>query len=533
MGLLTRRLLFYQCQRLSSTTQSKATAPNKELKAVIGLEVHAQLATRSKMFSDAPVLSHAASNTNVSLFDLGTPGTLPTLNRKCVELAIRTAILLNCEIAKECRFDRKHYFYPDMPMGFQITQHELPIAKNGYFDYVTKVADNFRDETKRNAYYEYLSKGNNEVQEANKRRVRIKQLQMEMDSGKVIYGVDRNLIDLNRAGVGLIEIVTEPDFTSPLEATSFIENLRLMLVHNQICLGEMHNGHLRVDANVSISIDGQMGVRSETKNINSLNDIRKCLEFEVKRQTDLINKGEILQPETRGPSNGRTILLRVKGNDMDYRFLPEPNLPRLHVKDEWIEKERKEVKLDAPHLNYIFEHKLPVNFSFKLASDPKVLAFMEKCKKHLESPLKDIVHLLYELESVFHSVNALYPPESDHIVEPCCKLMDLARQRKITHLAYLDLIRFYASQKGTTDFVGVDEKIAELNFWAINDEAEIMKIVDEVFKDASPELLGHARDKLHGKQFNKLRNLVVNLVYKRIHIDDAEKYVLQKLFAKN
>ncbi|KAI6183692.1 Glutamyl-tRNA(Gln) amidotransferase and Asn Gln amidotransferase domain containing protein [Aphelenchoides bicaudatus] len=509
MRLLTTRRLLYQCHRLNSVR--KAEAVDLNLKPVIGLEIHAQLLTQSKMFSDAPVENQAPSNTNVSLFDLGIPGTLPTLNRKCVELALRTAVLLNCKIAKECRFDRKHYFYPDMPTGYQITQHELPIARNGYLDYFVRPENEDRG-----------------FQEEDRRRIHIKQIQMEMDSGKIVYGADRNLVDLNRAGVGLVEIVTSPDLNSSLEASCFVEQLRLLLLHNQICQGDMHLGQMRFDANVSISVDGSEGVRTETKNISSFRELQQCLNFEVKRQTDLIKRGEEVRPETRAASNGRTVLMRVKSSATDYRFLPEPNLPRLRLRDEWIEKERKAIDVNAPHMVYIFQHKFPVNFAFATVSEPKVYSFIEKCLTLMESTPKDTTELLHELRQVFKSENIAFPPSSEQTVKACARLIDLSLQRKVTHLAYLDLIRLYAGQP-ESDFVEVDKKITELDLWAINDESELLKIVDDVFAEAPPSVIENARNKPKIKHFNKLRNLVANKLGKRIHIEDAERLVALRL----
>ncbi|KAI6197277.1 hypothetical protein M3Y94_01205000 [Aphelenchoides besseyi] len=482
----------------------------RNMKPVIGLEIHAQLEAKSKMFSDAPISAHAPSNTNVSLFDLSTPGTLPTLNRKCVELALRTAVLLNCKISSECRFDRKHYFYPDMPQGYQITQNELPIARNGYLDYLLRPTDI-----------------NRSYQPVDKKRLRIKQIQMEMDSGKLVHGVERELIDLNRVGIGLVEIVTEPDLSSALEAACFAEHLRLMLIHNSICQGEMHHGQLRIDANVSITVDGKPGVRTEIKNINSFRDLQSGLDFEIRRHVELINRNEEVRSETRGVAEGQTFLLRTKGNDLAYRFTPEPNLPRLRIKSEWLQKAEESVRWDASHLKYVFDHDFPIDFAFQMVYDLKMQKFVHQCMKMLTIESKLAVPLLRSLRLIFQSANSQFPPKSKFVIRACCRLIDIEVEGQITHLIFLDLIRLYASSQPPS--VDVEEKINELNLWTIRDPPTIQRYVDEAVDTAPSNLIQQAIKKPNSKHFNKIRNLVVNASNKRIDIADVERFVTQKL----
>uniref|UniRef100_A0A0K0DKM6 GatB_N domain-containing protein n=1 Tax=Angiostrongylus cantonensis TaxID=6313 RepID=A0A0K0DKM6_ANGCA len=239
--------------------------------------VHVQLNTKSKLFSRAPCADEGAPNSQLAAFDMATPGTLPVLNRACVMHALRMATLLNCEISPYFRFDRKHYFYADMPAGYQITQNEYPLAKNGRFIF--------------HVYGKGISPYSKEIG--------IKQLQLEQDSGKTIHCGSSSFIDLNRAGVPLVEVVSNPDFSTALEAMCFVQQLRLLLMHHQICKGEMHKGHLRVDANISLSRQGVPGVRTEVKNINSFRHLHTAINFEIDRQYGVISSGGTVVNETR------------------------------------------------------------------------------------------------------------------------------------------------------------------------------------------------------------------------------------------
>ncbi|KJH53105.1 HEAT repeat protein [Dictyocaulus viviparus] len=266
--------LLRDCRALSNV----AHLAKEKFRPLVGLEVHVQLNTRTKLFSRAPCADDAAPNSQVAAFDMAVPGTLPTLNRACVMHALRMAILLKCEIPSYFRFDRKHYFYSDMPAGYQITQSEYPLAKNGTFTF--------------HVYGDDLP--------PYKKKIGIKQLQLEQDSGKTIHlGSSSSCIDLNRAGVPLVEVVTQPDFSTALEAVCFVQQLRLLLLHHQICKGEMHKGHLRVDANVSLSYEELKGVKTEVKNINSFRHIHTAINFEINRQYGVISNGGTVINETR------------------------------------------------------------------------------------------------------------------------------------------------------------------------------------------------------------------------------------------
>ncbi|KAK3777807.1 hypothetical protein RRG08_038056 [Elysia crispata] len=293
--------------------------------SIIGLEIHAQIKSASKLFSGAGTQFGMSPNTQVSLFDAAFPGTLPVLNQKCVQAAVRTAQALGCHINQVSKFDRKHYFYADMPAGYQITQQRHPLAVGGSLTYVFQCSTTSRVE---------------------RRSARLLQIQLEQDSGKSLHDLENgiSLIDLNRAGVGLMEIVTAPDFTSGDDAASFVKDLRDILVTLGTCDGRMAEGSMRVDANVSVHRPGDpLGTRTEVKNLNSTKNIRLAIDNEIERQIEVLENGGIIENETRSfdAEDGQTIAMRDKEKLLDYRFLPEPNLPPLviHLDDSTVPSE--------------------------------------------------------------------------------------------------------------------------------------------------------------------------------------------------
>ncbi|KAM4595015.1 glutamyl-tRNA(Gln) amidotransferase subunit B, mitochondrial [Fundulus diaphanus] len=302
--------------KCSSQPVAEATSASQQLVGVVGLEIHAQISSNTKLFSGSSVQFLAPPNSLVSFFDASLPGTLPVLNRRCVEAAVMTGLALNCTINKKSLFDRKHYFYADLPAGYQITQQRRPVAVDGVLTY------SFLGGKKRNQVI--------------RKNVHIKQLQLEQDSGKSLHDDVNNqtLIDLNRAGVGLMELVMEPDMSGGEEAAAAVRELQLILQALGTCQGNMSEGQLRVDANVSVHRPGEpLGVRTEVKNINSIRFLAKAIDFEIQRQTDVVQRGGTVKNETRAydSKSGETVPMRDKEGLQDYRFMPEPNLPPLIV----------------------------------------------------------------------------------------------------------------------------------------------------------------------------------------------------------
>lgn len=319
-GLKTRLLSYRNVQcRFFSTKPQAQCQPKKKWCGVVGLEIHAQILSKSKMFSGSATSYGAPTNTQVAFFDAALPGTLPVLNQRCVEAAVMTALALKCRINKISTFDRKHYFYSDLPAGFQITQYHKPLAIDGKLEYIIPSAS--------------------KKQEVINKMARITQIQLEVDSGKSLHDHKdhQSLIDLNRAGVGLMEIVTEPDFVNGDEAAAFLRELQSILVTLGTCDGKMSEGSFRVDANISVHRPGEpYGVRTEVKNINSIRHVSKAINFEIKRQTEELEAGNEIQNETRSfdLDTGETVLMRDKEGFQDYRFMPEPNLPPIYVYDD-------------------------------------------------------------------------------------------------------------------------------------------------------------------------------------------------------
>ena len=279
---------------------------------VIGLEVHARLDTASKLFCACPIAFGSPPNTNVCPICLGYPGALPALNRRAVELATRVALATRCEVHRQSVFARKNYFYPDLPKGYQISQFEKPLATGGRLD-------------------------------AGGRTIRITRIHVEEDAGKLIHEVDRSLVDLNRSGSPLIEIVSEPDIRSAAEAAEYFSRLRQILMYVEACDGNMEEGSLRADANVSVRRAGEpLGTRAEVKNLNSFRFLRTAIEFETERQIKLIESGGTIVQETRlfDPSTGETRGMRSKEEAHDYRYFPEPDLLTLSLAPQSIEDAR-------------------------------------------------------------------------------------------------------------------------------------------------------------------------------------------------
>ncbi|CAL7936272.1 unnamed protein product [Xylocopa violacea] len=292
----------------------------KQWKPTVGLEIHAQISTKSKLFSGASTNFNSPINSCVSLFDCAIPGTMPILNKKCVEAGVLTALALSCKVNAVSLFERKHYFYSDLPAGFQITQQKKPLAVNGEIKFVV-----FRPGVCKQPYT--MSS-------------KIKQIQLEQDSGRSLYNEDlgRSLVDLNRAGIPLMELVFEPDLTNGEEAAALVKELCFTLRLLGTCSCKMEEGALRVDANVSISKPGApLGTRTELKNIGSISAVNHAIEHEINRQISILEAGGQVLNETRAwsPVDKKTVIMREKEERHDYRFMPEPNLPplQLHINE--------------------------------------------------------------------------------------------------------------------------------------------------------------------------------------------------------
>ncbi|CAH8538841.1 unnamed protein product [Schistosoma rodhaini] len=319
-----------QCYHLSYSTQTTRITNYIPL---IGLEIHAQLSVPNKLFTYVPYSFGAPPNTQLGLHDVAIPGSMPILNRHCLELAIIASIGLNCNINSITHFDRKHYFYTDLPAGYQITQYYKPISVNGYLDYIW-LRDNSMIEQPDPLYSEMIHSING--QSYYRSHARIKCIQIEQDTGKSLHNIqhDCSLIDLNRSDVGLIEIVTEPDFNSSDQTAAFIMDLSRSLRHLKCCNAIGAFGELRVDVNVSIGQDiANQNPRVEIKNISTIHGVISSIDYEIRRQSEILNSGGKITQETRSydPVDNVTLRMRDKELAQDYRYIPEPNLPSIKI----------------------------------------------------------------------------------------------------------------------------------------------------------------------------------------------------------
>jgi aspartyl-tRNA(Asn)/glutamyl-tRNA(Gln) amidotransferase subunit B len=330
--------------------------------AVIGLEVHAQLLTQTKIYNSDANAYGSAPNTNVGVITLAHPGTLPKLNKKAIEFAIKMGLACHCEISRFNIFDRKNYFYPDLPKGYQLTQDRTPICKGGFITVTIKSGD---------------------------KDITLNRIHIEEDAGKSMHLPNEpdTLVDLNRSGVPLIEIVTEPSLRSSEEAFALLTEIRKMVRYLDICDGNMEEGSLRCDANVSVMLNGakEYGKKVEVKNMNSIRNVQHAIDYEIERQIEEIEKGNAIVSETRtfNADNGKTYGMRTKEELNDYRYFPDPDLSPLIVSEEWLST----ISASMPALpralaqKFITEYKLP-EYDAHVLTDSKDLAFFfeEVCR---------------------------------------------------------------------------------------------------------------------------------------------------------
>jgi aspartyl-tRNA(Asn)/glutamyl-tRNA(Gln) amidotransferase subunit B len=433
----------------------------KGYETIIGLEVHVQLKTESKLFCACSTEFGAPPNTHTCPVCTGMPGTLPVINKKAVEYAIRSALALNCQVASRSIFARKNYFYPDLPKNYQISQYEEPLAQNGYLEIRT-------------------NSGN--------RKVGVTRINLEEDAGKLLHDIgsreiDGSLIDFNRCGVPLLEIVSSPDIKSPEEAYTYLTKLKSILRYLEVSDCDMEKGSLRCDANVSLRMAGEkeLGVKAEVKNMNSFKAIQKALEYEVNRQIKALNSKEKLVQETRlwDERKGRTCLMRSKEEAHDYRYFPEPDLVPLVVEQGWIEEVRKSIPElpDKRRERFIREYRLSEYDAGVLTAEKALADYFEEVVKIHSNPKAVTNWVMVELLGRLNAVNkeVKESPVSPGQLAELLKLIEKGTiSGKIAKTVFEEM-----SNTGKSPQVIVKEK----NLVQITGEKEIGKIVEEVLKE--------------------------------------------------
>ncbi|ODN03245.1 Glutamyl-tRNA(Gln) amidotransferase subunit B, mitochondrial [Orchesella cincta] len=478
--------------------------------SVVGLEVHAQIQTNSKLFSPSSVKFGSPVNTQVSLFDASVPGTLPVLNRRCVEAAISTALALSCKVNMLSTFDRKHYFYADLPSGFQITQQRKPIAEYGELKFLVMPPGKAASYIK---------------------TCRIRQIQLEQDSGKSLHDeeCDRSLIDLNRAGIALMELVFQPDLASGEEAAALVKELSLIMQTLGVCNCKMEEGALRVDANISVNQPGEgLGTRTEVKNLNSVRSLVHAIEYEIKRQIKVKEDGGIVINETRSYDSDlkTTLPMRDKEVQQDYRFMPEPNLPPLELLDDPTDTRDsitdlvnvakiKENIVELPETtrqNLINDFNLRIETAYIIVATPGLVSFFLAVMKHIPNNcgVRAANVMLTEVMEQLNERNLTYEncPLKPEVLAEVIELIHKLQIHVSTAKDVLTLL-FNGDSRTPTKIVQ-DE-----NWITVTSDDVILEACERILKE-NPKLVENYRLKRKSKYMNKLIALVKQSVEKKI-----------------
>lgn len=452
---------------------TKTAVSTTEYELVSGLEIHVQLNTQSKIFSSDSATFGAKPNEHISPVSLALPGALPKLNKEVTGKAIRMGLALNCTINQSNYFDRKNYFYADLPKGYQITQDNRPVCQNGYIDLT-------------------LSDGT-------ERRIGINRIHMEEDAGKSLH--DQNdsysYVDLNRAGVPLIEIVTEPDIRSAEEASLLLLEMRKLVRHLDVSDGNMEEGSLRCDANISIREKGttEFGTRCEVKNLNSIRNVRRAMEFEFNRQQEVISEGgTIIQSTlTFDADQGTTAPMRTKEMANDYRYFPDPDLPPLYISDEWLE----ELKAAMPALPREITAKLVADFGITaaeagiFADDASLLNYFNLALVKVNQPKSLINWLSGSIRAVL-SEQQITIAEFKVNPDQIAAVINLVDEKKITQqIALQQLLPAIQSAPG----VDVQQLAEQMNLLIVENNDELSGFADQVLEKFKPQVQAYKNGK--------------------------------------
>lgn len=446
---------------------------NRGYEAVIGIEVHVQLKTASKMFCSDATEFEAGDNENTSPVSMGMPGTLPVVNKKAIEYSVKTGLALGCAIRPRSVFSRKNYFYPDLPKGYQISQYDLPLCEHGTLTYMVDGVE---------------------------KTVSITRAHMEEDAGKSSHSGDFTLINLNRAGIPLLEIVTGPDLRTPAEAAAYGRAIRQIVRYLDVCDGNLEEGSMRCDCNVSVRKIGaeKFGTKVEIKNVNSFRFVEKAIEFEIDRQIDLVDRGEKIIQETRlwDPDKNKTTSMRLKEDAQDYRYFPDPDLLPIMITEAQIAR----FKSELPELplaraqRFIKAHGLPEYDAFVLTSEKELADYYEAvakvCNNYKSSSNWVMTELLRELNQANKEISA--SPISPEMLGRMIGLIDAGQiSGKIAKTVFSEM---WTSGKNPEDIV------KEKGLVQVSDSGAIAKIVDEVIAANAAQVADYraGRTKLFG-----------------------------------
>ncbi|MCD7975356.1 MAG: Asp-tRNA(Asn)/Glu-tRNA(Gln) amidotransferase subunit GatB [Phascolarctobacterium sp.] len=429
---------------------------------VVGLEVHAELKTKSKAFCSCSTEFGAGPNTHVCPVCLGMPGALPVLNKQVVEFAIRTGLALNCEIKKYNKFDRKNYFYPDLAKNYQISQFDQPICEHGHIDINV---------------------------DGEEKRIGITRIHMEEDAGKLvhsgetIYTSDSSSVDYNRAGVPLIEIVSESDMRSAEDARAYMESLKAILEYTDVCDCKMQEGSLRVDANISIMKEDakEFGTRAEIKNLNSFRALMRAIDYEVERQKEILEDGGHVVQETRtwDDANGVTLSMRNKEEAHDYRYFPEPDLVPVELSDEWIERVKKELpELPAERQARLVKgHGLPPYDAHLIVSTKAMADYFDEAVKTAKDSKAVSNWILGDVSAYLNSEGigiedfTITPGNLSGMVN---LIKDGVLSSKLAKTVFAEMLKGNKDPKAIVKDLGLEQ---------VNDEGAILKLVEETIAE--------------------------------------------------
>jgi aspartyl-tRNA(Asn)/glutamyl-tRNA(Gln) amidotransferase subunit B len=479
-----------------------------DFEVVIGLEVHSQLLTKSKMFCPCSTdYAYAAPNTHVCPICMGMPGVLPVINEQAVAYTIMTALALNCEIPAYSKFDRKNYPYPDLMKGYQISQYDVPLSKNGYL----------------------TIEHNGQV-----KRIGITRVHLEEDTARLLHRDGYSLVDINRSGTPLMEIVSEPDMRSPEEARLYMQKLREILVYLGVSSGRMEEGSLRCDANISVRPRGQqkLGVKSEIKNMNSFRSVERALAYEAQRQIELLRTGQPIHQETRGwvETKGITVPQRSKEYAHDYRYFPEPDLPPLLISPAWVEELRAQLPElpDARRARYVAEYGLSAQDANVLTEEKALGDYFEqvvavsqtsdrktRAKAAANLVLNDVVRLLKN-SSISIQESPLSPVAS-------ANLLDLLEKERITGKQAKEVLEEAFASGNMPDAI-VKEKGIEP---PISDLGVLERIIEEVIANNSKAVSDYRAGKTNALQ--RLKGEVMKQTRGQAKPDSVQTILIAKL----